>query len=162
MVLPDHAPSVPHEWNPPPLRRRAIEIADSTLSDGIQSASVLDPALHDKRRLLALISQLGLHGATLGHPGIGPRHAADTLELAREVMRGQWPLDASCDANTTVKDVASALDVRERSGLDVEVAIALSASPIRLDAEGICLDRVQESAESSIGFAVRRLKCWPY
>ncbi len=155
MAMPDREPSVPYDWNPPPLPRRAIEIADCTLSDGLQSASVIDPPLRDKRRLLSLMSELGLHGATLGHPGIGARQFADALDLARELMRAQWPVDASCDASATVKDVATALDLRERSGLDVEVAIALPASPIRLEAEGITIDRLQESTETAIGFAVR-------
>lgn len=155
MALPDYAQSVTHDWNSPPLRRRAIEIADCTLSDGLQSASVIDPSPRDKRQLLALMSTLGLQSATLGYPGIGPRHFTDALDLARELMRSQWPLDAACDASATVKDVAAALDLRERAGLDVEVAIALAASPGRMEAEGISIDRLQESTETSIGFAAR-------
>lgn len=155
MPLPDDTPSVLYDWNTPPLRRRAIDVADSTLCDGPQSASVIDPSQRDKRRLLALMSELGIRSASLGHPGLGPRQFADALDLAREVMRAQWPMDAACHATATVKDVATVLDVRERSGLDVEVAIALPVSPIRLEAEGISIDRLQESAETSIGFAVR-------
>jgi 2-isopropylmalate synthase len=155
MALHDPAPSSRHDWNTPPLKRRAIEIADSTLSDGLQSASVLEPPLRHKRRLLGLMSELGLHCVSLGHPGSSTRHAADALDLAREFVRGQWALDATCDANATVKDVASALEVRERSGLDVEIAIALCASPVRVEAECISLDRVLENADAAIGFAVR-------
>ncbi len=155
MTLPDDTPSVLYDWNTPPLRRRAIDVADSTLCDGLHCPSVIDPSPRDKRRLLSLISALGLRSATLGFPGAGPRQAADALDLARELSRAQWMIDASCHATATVKDVAMVLDVRERSGLDVEVAIALPVSPIRLEAEGITIDRLQESAETSVTFAVR-------
>jgi 2-isopropylmalate synthase len=110
---------------------------------------------HDKRRLLVLMSELGLRSAALGYPGSGPRQFADALALAREVMRAQMPIDASCSARASVKDVATVLDVIERSGLDVEVAVSLSVSPIMLGAEGITIDRVQEAADASISFAVR-------
>ncbi len=155
MTLPDDSPSVLYDWNTPPLRRRAVDVADGTLCDGLQSPSVVDPSRRDKRRLLSLMSELGIRSAALGHPGSGPRQFSDTLDLAREHMRAQWPVDASCAAHATVKDVATVLEVRERSGLDVEVAIALPVSPIRLEAEGITMDRLQESAETSISFAVR-------
>ena len=155
MILPDDSPSVFHDWNAPPLRRRPIDVADSTFSDGLQSPSVIDPSRHEKRRLLSLMSELGLRSASLGHPGSGPRHFADALELARELMRAQLAIDASCGARAAVKDVATVLDVIDRSGLDIEVAVSLSVSPIMLGAEGISIDRVQEAAESSISFAVR-------
>ncbi len=155
MTPPDDSPSALYDWNASPIRRRAIDVADCTLCDGPQSPSVIDPAPADKRRLLLLISELGIRSAALGHPGLGPRQFADALDLARELMRAQWPIDASCAASSTVKDVASVLDVRERSGLDVEVAIALPVSPIRLEAEGITMDRLHEHAENAIAFAVR-------
>jgi 2-isopropylmalate synthase len=101
------------------------------------------------------MNSLGVRSVVLGHPGSGPRHFSDALDLARELMRAQLPLDASCVARATVKDVATALDIRERSGLDVEVAIALPASPTRLEAEGVTIDRLQEVTEATISFCVR-------
>lgn len=155
MILPDDSTSALYDWNAPPTRRRPIDVADSTFCDGLQSPSVIDPPQHEKRRLLSLMSELGLRSAALGHPGSGPRQFADALDLARELMRAQMPIDASCGARASVKDVATVLDVIERSGLDVEVAVSLSVSPIMLGAEGITIDRVQEAADASISFAVR-------
>jgi len=155
MTPPDETPSPPHDWNTSPLRRRPIDVADTTLCDGLHSPSVTHPSSVDQRRLLALMNDLGLRSACLGHPGGGARQFAGALDLSRELMRGQWPIDASCVARATVKDLAAALDVRERSGLDLEVAIALPVSPVRLEAEGIAMDRLHEAAESAVGFAVR-------
>lgn len=155
MILPDDSPSALFDWNASPPRRRPVDVADSTFCDALQSPSVIDPGQTDKRRLLSLMSELGVRSAALGHPGSGPRQFADALELAREVMRAQMPIDASCGARASVKDVATVLDVIERSGLDIEVAVSLSVSPILLDAEGITIDRVQEAADASIAFAVR-------
>jgi 2-isopropylmalate synthase len=155
MTLPDDTPSAPYDWNTPASRLRTIDVADSTLGDGLLSPSVIDPALIDKRRLLSLMNVLGLRAVVLGHPGSGPRQFADVLDLAREMMRVQLPMDASCVARATVKDVATALDVRERSGLDLEIALVLPASPTRLEAEGINIQRLQEVTESTMTFAVQ-------
>jgi len=155
MILPDYSPSARFDWNAPPTRRRPIDVGDATFCDALQSPSVIDPGQHEKRRLLSLMSELGVRSAALGHPGSGPRQFADALELAREVMRAQMPIDAWCGARASVKDVATVLDVIERSGLDIEVAVSLTVSPILLDAEGITIDRVQEAADASITFAVR-------
>lgn len=155
MRPPDDSTSALYDWNAPPVHRREIDVADATLCDGVLSPSVLDPTPIDKRRLLTLTSELGLRAAALGHPGFGSRQFADALDLARELMRAQWPIDASCGARASVKDVASALDVRERSGLDVEIAVGVPVSPIRLEAEGINIDRLHEMTETAIAFAVR-------
>ena len=155
MKLPDESPSALYDWNAPAALRREIDVADCTLCDGLLSSSALDPTPLDKRRCLSLVSELGLRSAALGHPAFGQRQFGDALSLARELMRAQWPIDASCGARASVKDVAAALDVRERSGLDVEIAIAVPVSPIRLEAEGITIDRLQEVTESAIAFAVR-------
>lgn len=151
----DDSPSALYDWNAPPPQRRPIDVADATFCDGPLSPSALDPSAPDKRRLLALMANLGLSSAALGHPAFGPRQFADALDLARELTRAQWPIDAWCAARASVKDVASVLDVRERSGLDVEIAIAVPVSPIRMEAEGITVDRLQEVTEASIAFAVR-------
>lgn len=155
MALPDDLPSALHDWNSPPPARRAVDVADSTFCDAPQSPTVIDPSQADKRRLLSLMGELGLRSAALGSPGSGPRQCADTLDLARELMRAQLPIDASCGARASVKDVATVLDVRERSGLDLEIAISLPVSPIRLAADGISMDWLQEIAESAFTFAVR-------
>jgi 2-isopropylmalate synthase len=155
MTPSDDTLSAPYDWNAPPLLRRQLDVADTTLSDGLESPSVVDPTLNAKRRLLSLMPELGIRSASLGQPGSGPRQFTDALELARELVRAQWPLDASCDVRATVKDVSTAIDVRERSGLDLEVAISLPASPIRLEAEGITEERRNEVVETSIAFAVR-------
>jgi 2-isopropylmalate synthase len=155
MNLPDDSPSALYDWNASPAPRRPIDVADATFSDAVQSPSAIDPSQDDKRRLLSLMSELGLRSASIGLPGNGPRQFADALDLARELMRAQWPIDASCGARASVKDVATVLDVRERSGLDLEVAIGVPVSPIRLEADGITIDRLQEMTEASIAFAVR-------
>lgn len=154
MTLPDDPTSLHYDWNTPRQRRSAVEVADATLSDAPQSASVVDPGQRDKRRLLSLMSGLGVRAAALGHPGAGPRQFADTLDLARELGRGQWPIDSFCTARAAVKDIAHVLDVRERSGLDLEAAIAIGISPVRLAAEGVTLDLMHEVADRSLTFAL--------
>ena len=49
---------------------------DETLRDGLQSPSVRDPDLPDKRDLLHRLAKLGVEAVDVGMPGAGPRSLA--------------------------------------------------------------------------------------
>ena len=55
-----------------------VELNDETLRDGLQSPSVTDPSIEDKKQLLHLMADLGIAAANIGLPGAGPRTRADT------------------------------------------------------------------------------------
>src|SRR3569623_922126 len=50
-----------------------VELNDETLRDGLQSPSVTDPSIEDKKALLHLMAELGIAAANIGLPGAGPR-----------------------------------------------------------------------------------------
>ena len=52
-----------------------VELNDETLRDGLQSPSVTDPSIEDKKALLHLMADLGIAAANIGLPGAGPRTA---------------------------------------------------------------------------------------
>jgi len=62
---------------------RRVELDDETLRDGLQSASVVDPSIEDKIRLLHLMDELGIHTADVGLPGAGPRAVEAVTALTR-------------------------------------------------------------------------------
>lgn len=78
-----------YDWNNrEPLRRltpASFELVDETLRDGLQSPSVRDPDIEDKKRILHLMESLNIAVADIGLPGAGPRARADVAALTREI-----------------------------------------------------------------------------
>ena len=72
MQMTDH--DLIYDWNSvdkvaPLSPRRRIQFLDETLRDGIQSPSVVDPAIEDKLRLVELANDLGIDTMDIGLPG---------------------------------------------------------------------------------------------
>ena len=148
-----------HDWNSVDAafdwRTCRVELDDETLRDGLQCPSVTDPSIEDKRALLHLIVDLGIHAADLGLPGAGPRAYADTLALAREVVSARLPLSANCAARTVLSDVEPVVAIAQATGLPVEAATFIGSSPIRQYAEDWTLDRMLRASEDAVTFVVR-------
>ena len=65
-----------HDWNregPGTAPAPAVELYDESLRDGIQSPSVTDPGIEEKKEILRLMVPLGIHWADIGLPGAGRR-----------------------------------------------------------------------------------------
>ena len=148
-----------HDWNSVDAafdwRTCRVELDDETLRDGLQCPSVTDPSIEDKRALLHLMVDLGIHAADLGLPGAGPRAYADTLALAREVVSARLPLSANCAARTVLSDVEPVVAIAQTTGLPVEAATFIGSSPIRQYAEDWTLDRMLRASEDAVTFVVR-------
>jgi len=147
-----------YDWNraeaPPSLPRGRVTFDDETLRDGLQSASVSDPPLEDKLRILHLMEDLGIDSADLGLPAAGPRAFADTLALVRETVHGAMTLRPNAAARTMIKDVEPIADISQKAGCAVEVAMFVGSSPIRFYTESWTLDRLLRMTEEAVGFAV--------
>ncbi|HEV2179095.1 MAG TPA: LeuA family protein [Gemmatimonadaceae bacterium] len=148
-----------HDWNSADTafdwRTCRVELDDETLRDGLQCPSVTDPSIEDKRALLHLMVDLGIHAADLGLPGAGPRAHADTLALAREVVSARLPLSANCAARTVLSDVEPVVEIAQATGLPIEAATFIGSSPIRQYAEDWTLDRMLRASEDAVTFVVR-------
>ena len=148
-----------HDWNSVDAafdwRTCRVELDDETLRDGLQCPSVTDPSIEDKRALLHLMVDLGIHAADLGLPGAGPRAYADTLALAREVVSARLPLSANCAARTVLSDVEPVVAIAHATGLPIEAATFIGSSPIRQYAEDWTLDRMLRASEDAVTFVVR-------
>ncbi len=57
-----------YDWNGARTSTKTlpVEFNDETLRDGLQSPSVIDPAIETKLRILHLIASLGIQGANHG------------------------------------------------------------------------------------------------
>jgi len=131
-----------------------IEFSDETLRDGLQSPSVIDPAIDDKLRILHLMDSLQIDSADLGLPGAGPRAVADVERLAREIGAAGLKIRAACAARTHRRDIEPIIEISQRVCIPIEVQTFIGSSPIRLYAEDWTADRLQQLTEEAITFAV--------
>ena len=96
-----------------------VELNDETLRDGLQSPSVTDPSIEDKKALLHLMAQLGIAAANIGLPGAGPRTRADTLALAKEIVDAKLPISANAAARTLATDIEPIARIAQETGLAI-------------------------------------------
>jgi len=148
-----------HDWNTVQAEfdwtTCGVELNDETLRDGLQCPSVTDPSIEDKKRLLHLMVDLGIHSADIGLPGAGPRTRADTLALAKEIAAHKLPLEANCAARTVIADVKPVVEIAQATGLSIEAATFIGSSPIRQYTEDWTLDKMLAVSEEAVTFAVR-------
>jgi 2-isopropylmalate synthase len=135
--------------------RRRVTFLDETLRDGIQSPSVVDPAIEDKMRLVELASDLGVHHINVGLPGAGPRAVADCSTLVGFIRDHRLPIKPACAARTHPADVQAIIDISQKTGVAVEVMAFIGSSPIRQYAEDWNLDLMLERSARAIDLAVK-------
>src|SRR5438874_1934026 len=135
--------------------RARVDLNDETLRDGLQSPSVRDPALDVKRRLLHLMAELGIVAADIGLPGAGPRVVEQVRALAREIRDAKLPIAPNCAARTVIADIEPIVRVVDDVGITIEAATFIGSSPIRQYAEDWTLDRILQSTEEAVTYAVK-------
>ena len=153
------APSLIHDWNAGASAfdwtRCTVQLNDETLRDGLQSPSVTDPEIGDKRELLHLMVALGIASADIGLPGAGERARTHVRALATEIVQARLPLEANCAARTLVSDVEPIVRTVQATGLPIEAATFIGSSPIRQYTEDWTLDHMLRVSEEAVTFAVR-------
>ncbi len=134
-----------------PLRKRRLSFFDETLRDGIQSPSVRDPSIDEKKEILRLTASLGIDAVDLGLPGAGPRAVADVTALIEFAEREQLGIEYACAARTHPADINAVADIADKTGRPITVYAFLGSSPIRLYAENwdveLLLERTVMAAE---------------
>ncbi|MBI5495376.1 MAG: 2-isopropylmalate synthase [Deltaproteobacteria bacterium] len=144
------------DWNTVTTTRPALrvpETMDESLRDGIQSPSVTDPPVEQKKKLLSLMDGLGITWADVGLPGAGPRAVADSLALVQHIRDARLSIKACCAARTLVKDIEPVAEIQQKSGVHVVAYTFLGTSPIRQYAEAWDLDRLMKTVEEALGWA---------
>src|SRR5258706_1371287 len=135
--------------------RARVDRNDETLRDGLQSPSVTDPPLEDKKRLLHLMAELGIVAADIGLPGAGPRVVEQVRALAKESRDAKLPIAPNCAARTVIADVEPIVRVADEVGIRIEAATFIGSSPIRQYAEDWTLDRIVQSTVEAVTYAVK-------
>jgi 2-isopropylmalate synthase len=153
------APELFYDWNRrgigSPGRVLRVSFDDETLRDGLQSPSVANPSLADKIRFIHLAAGLGISSADVGMPGAGGRAGSDAEALCREIAAARLPLRPNCAARTVESDILPVLEIAQRTGQPVEVAMFVGSSAIRRDVEGWSLETILRRVDACVGLARR-------
>ncbi len=133
--------------------KRRIQFLDETLRDGIQSPSVVDPAIDDKLRIVDLANDLGIDTMDIGLPGAGKRAVEDCTIIAEHIKSQKLRVKASGAARTHLADVQAVIDVSQKVGIEIEVLAFIGSSPIRQYAENWDLPKMLDLTATSIDLA---------
>jgi 2-isopropylmalate synthase len=144
-----------YDWNStekvaPLSPKRRIQFLDETLRDGIQSPSVVDPAIDDKLRLVDLANDLGIDTMDIGLPGAGRRAIEDVTTIAEHIRDAKLRVKASCAARTHINDVQAIVDISQKVGIEIEILCFIGSSPIRQYAEDWDLARMMKLSADAI------------
>src|ERR1700746_321160 len=147
-----------HDWNqassPAIAPGTRVLLNDETLRDGLQNPSVYDPTIEEKIEILHLMESLGIDSLNIGLPGAGPRAAADTEALAREIATNRMKIRPNCAARTHENDIRPIVEISQRAGIALEAATFLGSSPIRRLVEDWTVDHLERTTEKAVKFAV--------
>ncbi|MDJ0522753.1 MAG: LeuA family protein [Planctomycetota bacterium] len=153
-----HADDLIYDWNvhetAPPEGRAYATVDDETLRDGLQSASVRHPKEEEMVELLHHMAKLGMEAADIGLPGAGPHVVKTVTRLAKEIRDQKLDIYPNCAARTLVQDIEPIRKISEEVGLEIEVAMFLGTSPIRLEVEGWDVDHLLRTAEAALQYCV--------
>ena len=144
-----------YDWNSvekvaPLSPKKRIQFLDETLRDGIQSPSVVDPAIDDKLRIVDLANDLGIDTMDIGLPGAGKRAVEDVTTIAQHIRDAKLRVKASCAARTHLNDVQAIVDISQSVGIEIEVLCFIGSSPIRQYAEDWDLARMMKLSADAI------------
>ncbi|MBX7192447.1 MAG: 2-isopropylmalate synthase [Sandaracinaceae bacterium] len=140
---------------PSAARRVRPEVHDETLRDGLQSPSVIDPAITTKREILHLLARVGVDSVNLGLPAAGPRAFDQVVALAQEIVEAKLPLRAGCAGRTVVSDLEPIAAASQRAGLPIDVMTFIGSSPIRRFVEGWSVETIRKRSSDAFRFARR-------
>ncbi len=148
-----------YDWNSiePSLNRpqHQISLHDETLRDGLQSPSVQEPPVEQKIELLYLMNDLGIDAADIGLPGAGGTHAEGVEIMVREIVKSKMRIAPVCAARTHRNDIVPIVEISQRTGIPVEIAMFIGSSPIRFYAEDWTLDKLLKLTEEGVLFAIK-------
>jgi 2-isopropylmalate synthase len=147
-----------YDWNqasrPAIAPGTRVLLNDETLRDGLQNPSVYDPTIDEKIEILHLMESLGIDSVNIGLPGAGPRAAAHTEALAREIVTHRMKIRPNCAARTVEADIRPIAEISQRVGMALEAATFLGSSPIRRLVEDWTVDHLERTTEKAVKFAV--------
>jgi 2-isopropylmalate synthase len=148
-----------HDWNvegqPPRPRRAYAHVDDETMRDGLQSPSVRHPDPEQMVELLHRMAALGIESVNIGLPGAGPHVESSAKRLAQEIRDRKFPILPNCAARTLVQDIEPIHRITQQVGIEIEVAMFIGSSPIRMEVEGWDVDHLLKTSEKALAYCAK-------
>lgn len=156
----DNTSSLIYDWNiqdnPSEKQSRfSTTFYCETLRDGIQSPSVTDPTIDEKKHLLELADAIGIHHIDIGLPGAGKRATSDCVMLAKHAKDHNLSIQLGCAARTHVNDIEAVIEVSQQAGIAIEIMAFIGSSPIRHYTENWDMDIMIERTQTAIALGVK-------
>ena len=130
-----------------------ITFDDETLRDGLQSPSVRDPSIDEKKAILDCMAEVKIDTANLGLPGAGESHREVILELTRYITENNLGIRPNVACRTMVRDIEPVREVMDKTGASVLACCFIGSSPIRQYAENWTSDILKGHVEKSLTYA---------
>ena len=127
---------------------------DETLRDGLQSPSARNPTIEQKIELIDYMERLGIQKVDLGLPGAGPFHVNHIDAMLTHMGENGYELRPGCAVRTVVGDIEPLVDLQAKHERQIQASAFLGTSPIRQFAEGWTMERILNTAEKAVTFAV--------
>ena len=151
-----------HDWNLNDFSFNRIDsehphplwFDDETLRDGLQSPSARNPTLKQKLELLDYMENLGIQKVDLGLPGAGKQHIEHIDGMLKYINEKNYKIRPGCAVRTLKSDIEPIVDLMSRHDMPIQASAFLGTSPIRQFAEGWTKERLLDTMESAVTFAV--------
>lgn len=135
-------------------RTKPIQFDDETLRDGLQSPSAINPSIAQKIELLRYMERLGIDRVDLGLPGAGPQHREHIEALLQVIVSEKMRIKPGCAVRTVVSDIEPIDALQQKFGIKIQASAFLGTSPIRQYAEGWTLQKLMETMEVAVKWAI--------
>ncbi len=135
------------------IKQEKVELDDETLRDGLQSPSVIQPTIEQKKEILTLMEKIGIDVCDIGLPGASKKVMSDCLELGRFIVESRFKIRPNCAARTVLSDIEPVVEISQKIGTAIEVYVFLGTSPIRQYAEEWDMSFLKKCIKESVTFA---------
>ena len=148
-----------YDWNIADLshleKPSSLMFLDETFRDGLQSASVTQPSLEEKIKILRLMEKIGINSVNLGMAFSSSRFQKDVEGLARAIKDENLVIEANSPARLIPEDVDLIADISSRIDIPIEACVFIASSPIRVLVEGWKLEKIEKDVNKTINQAVQ-------
>lgn len=131
------------------------QVCDETMRDGLQSPSVRHPDVDEMLQLLHRMAALGIDSVNIGLPGAGPHVVASAKRLAEEIRDQKFAIYPNCAARTLVRDIEPIHRIIDDVGIEIEVAMFIGSSPIRMEVEHWDVDYLLATSEKALDYCAK-------
>ena len=127
---------------------------DETLRDGLQSPSANNPSIEQKIELIDFMEKLGIQKVDLGLPGAGFQHVDHIDAMLTHMGNMEYKIRPGCAVRTVVSDIEPLVNLQSKHEREIQASAFLGTSPIRQYAENWTMEKILETAENAVTYAI--------